>query len=44
MTRLMIAAGLLLTSTLAAAGSLQVYKSPSCGCCTAWAEHMRDNG
>ncbi|MFP1681495.1 DUF411 domain-containing protein [Alloalcanivorax sp. C16-1] len=44
MTRLMIAAGLLLTSTLAAAGTLEMYKSPSCGCCTAWAEHMRDNG
>ncbi|MCH2558912.1 MAG: DUF411 domain-containing protein [Alcanivorax sp.] len=40
----MIAAGLLLTSTLAAAGTLEMYKSPSCGCCTAWAEHMRDNG
>ncbi|GAA5131431.1 DUF411 domain-containing protein [Alloalcanivorax gelatiniphagus] len=44
MTRLLIAAGLFLTSTLAAAGTLEVYKSPSCGCCTAWAEHMRDNG
>lgn len=44
MTRLLIAAGLLLTSSLAAAGTLEVYKSPSCGCCTAWAEHMRDNG
>ncbi|MCC4308862.1 DUF411 domain-containing protein [Alcanivorax marinus] len=44
MTRLMIAAGLFLTSTLAAAGTLEMYKSPSCGCCTAWAEHMRDNG
>ncbi|MBM7335271.1 DUF411 domain-containing protein [Alcanivorax marinus] len=40
----MIAAGLFLTSTLAAAGTLEMYKSPSCGCCTAWAEHMRDNG
>lgn len=21
-----------------------VYKSPTCGCCGAWVEHMRDNG
>ncbi len=21
-----------------------VYKNPSCGCCTKWVEHMRDNG
>ncbi len=21
-----------------------VYKSPYCGCCTAWSEHLRDNG
>ena len=21
-----------------------VYKSPTCGCCTAWEEHMRENG
>jgi hypothetical protein len=21
--------------------SMQVYKSPNCGCCTAWVEHMR---
>lgn len=21
-----------------------VYKSPSCGCCTKWTEHMMDNG
>ncbi len=21
-----------------------VYKDPSCGCCTKWAEHLRDNG
>ncbi|AGA90856.1 putative metal-binding protein [Thioflavicoccus mobilis 8321] len=23
---------------------MTVYKSPTCGCCTAWAEHLRDNG
>jgi len=21
-----------------------VYKTPTCGCCTAWVDHMRDNG
>jgi hypothetical protein len=21
-----------------------VYKSPTCGCCQAWVEHMRENG
>ena len=30
----------------AAAGGpeLVVYKDPSCGCCTKWVEHMRQNG
>ncbi len=23
---------------------VEVYKSPTCGCCTAWSEHMRDAG
>jgi hypothetical protein len=23
---------------------LVVYKDPSCGCCSKWVEHMRDNG
>jgi hypothetical protein len=23
---------------------LEVYKSPTCGCCTDWVEYMRDNG
>lgn len=27
-----------------AAGALQVLKSPTCGCCTAWSQHMRDAG
>lgn len=26
------------------AGSMDVYKDPSCGCCTKWVEHMRANG
>lgn len=27
-----------------AAPSIHVYKSPSCGCCTAWIEHLEDHG
>lgn len=27
-----------------ARASVLVYKSPSCGCCGGWAEHMRANG
>jgi hypothetical protein len=23
---------------------LEVYKSPTCGCCGAWVDHMKDNG
>jgi hypothetical protein len=26
------------------AGAVTVYKSPSCGCCSKWIEHMRANG
>ena len=29
---------------LAAAADVLVYKSPTCGCCGAWVEHMRANG
>ena len=24
--------------------TVTVYKSPSCGCCAAWADHLRENG
>ncbi|HEY0971511.1 MAG TPA: DUF411 domain-containing protein [Gemmatimonadales bacterium] len=30
--------------TTSGAPHVTVYKSPTCGCCTAWEEHMRDNG
>ena len=30
------------TSTLAA--DLTLYKSPYCGCCSAWAEHVKEGG
>ena len=25
-------------------GALTVFKSPTCGCCTSWGEHMQDSG
>ena len=31
-------------NALAAAPSLKVYKLPACGCCGAWADHMRNAG
>lgn len=31
-------------AVLAAAGQVVMHKDPYCGCCTAWAEHMRSNG
>lgn len=45
--------GLVVTATLGfstpllAAGatqSIHVYKSPTCGCCTAWIDHLEENG
>lgn len=27
-----------------AAGEITVYKSPACGCCSKWAEHLKDAG
>lgn len=32
------------TSTSAGATVVDVWKSPSCGCCGGWIEHMRDAG
>ena len=32
------------TDVDAARPVVTVYKSPTCGCCTAWAEHMREAG
>ena len=31
-------------ATVAARDTLTVYKSPTCGCCRNWVEHMRANG
>jgi hypothetical protein len=37
---------LLLTAstTLLAAPVISVYKSPTCGCCNDWVNHLKDNG
>ncbi|MDK9703028.1 MAG: DUF411 domain-containing protein [Sulfuritalea sp.] len=48
MKSLRIALTLVLLSASAAfaqgAPKVDVFKSPSCGCCGAWVEHMRQNG
>lgn len=31
-------------SKAARAATLNVYKSPSCGCCSAWVDHIRSSG
>ena len=48
--RAMVAAALVLAAAvsanrLAAAGEkVEVWKSPTCGCCEMWVEHLRENG
>jgi hypothetical protein len=41
---IVVAAPLIATKTTAAAPVINVYKSPTCGCCGKWAEHLRANG
>lgn len=42
--------GLLLSGALLGPGiahadpTIAVYKTPTCGCCTKWVEHLRENG
>lgn len=38
------AAVLLAGPALAARDAIEVYKSPTCGCCNKWIEHLRANG
>jgi hypothetical protein len=33
-----------LTRAASAADEITVYKSPTCGCCLAWVDHLRANG
>ncbi|NYT61042.1 CopG family transcriptional regulator [Alcaligenaceae bacterium] len=41
-----LSAALMFTSAfaLAATDSITVYQDPNCGCCTGWADHMREAG
>ena len=40
-----LAAGLLgVAAQTAATTTVDVYKSPTCGCCAKWVDHMRDHG
>lgn len=33
-----------LAATIAATPTIKVYKSPTCGCCALWVDHMREAG
>lgn len=46
MKSLIIAAALLSVSGLASAAkpAITVYQDPNCGCCSGWAQHMRESG
>jgi hypothetical protein len=39
-----VAATLVATKVTAAVPVIEVYKSPTCGCCGKWAEHLRKDG
>ena len=39
-----VAATLVATRVTAAVPVIEVYKSPTCGCCGKWAEHLRKDG
>lgn len=32
------------TTFVSATGTVEVYKSPTCGCCDKWVDHLRENG
>lgn len=38
------ALGVMMTRVAAAEPAVEVYKSPTCGCCGKWADHLRANG
>lgn len=42
--RLALAAGLMLVGTAANAATMTVMKSPTCGCCAKWIEHVQAHG
>ena len=39
-----LAAAMVGRSALASLGQMEVFKSPTCGCCSAWVEHMTRAG
>ena len=42
--RFALAAALMIAGTATNAASMTVMKSPSCGCCSKWVEHVRAHG
>ena len=40
----LLAVALLLSPAVAAAQTVTVYKSPTCGCCEGWVDYLRDEG
>jgi len=42
--RFWLAVALLVASACTQATEVTVYKSPTCGCCKHWVEHLRQNG
>lgn len=42
--KLLAAAGLLLLPLMAKAAEIEVYKSPTCGCCKKWIDHLEQSG
>lgn len=42
--RALLLATLLGTAAVQAAERVEVFKSPACGCCAKWVEHMQKNG
>ena len=42
--RVLVVCASLALHVQAAPPMMQVYKTPTCGCCTKWIEHMRTNG
>ena len=41
---LLLSAALLSQGALAAMPEVEVFKSPYCGCCSKWTEHLRASG
>lgn len=40
----LVIGGLMFSQHPTKAGEIVVYKSPSCGCCKAWVNHLQENG